>query len=128
MFDKNPDRAMIFFSMAITDIALLLILLIGLLRLRRRGGRTFGLNNLLWKQVWWQFSVTVALSLQVADMLPFCKGLIWAIVATAAEVPPAVSPDICAPLLFVYRRHVPGVCCFEFEWYFSPQSTGDEFR
>jgi hypothetical protein len=42
---------MIFFSMAVTDIALLLILLIGLLRLRRRGGRTFGLNNLLWKQV-----------------------------------------------------------------------------
>jgi len=39
--------------MAVTDITLLLILLIGLLRLRHHGGKTFGLNNLLWKQVWW---------------------------------------------------------------------------
>ena len=38
-------------SIVITDIALLLIMLLGLLRLRRYGGG-FGLTNILWKQVW----------------------------------------------------------------------------
>jgi hypothetical protein len=35
----------------ITDITLLLIMLVGLLRLRRYGAGTFGLGRLLWKQV-----------------------------------------------------------------------------
>jgi hypothetical protein len=35
----------------ITDITLLSIMLIGLLRLRRYGVGTFGLGRLLWKQV-----------------------------------------------------------------------------
>jgi len=65
---SNPvDNAPSLYSLAITDIVLLLIMLIGLLRLRCRGGATFGLNNLLWKQ-----------------------GLVWTSIAAAAEVPPLV--------------------------------------
>ncbi len=37
--------------MAVTDIILLLIMLVGLLRLRHHGGSTFGLTHFLWKQV-----------------------------------------------------------------------------
>ena len=37
--------------LAVTDIILLLIVLIGLLRLRRDGSGTFGIGRLLWKQV-----------------------------------------------------------------------------
>jgi hypothetical protein len=36
-----------------TDVALLLIMLAGLFRLRRRSGGWFGLGRLLWKQVSW---------------------------------------------------------------------------
>jgi hypothetical protein len=43
--------------MAVTDIVLLLILLVGLLRLRHYGGSTFGLTRFLWKQVRWLFSL-----------------------------------------------------------------------
>ncbi len=35
----------------ITDVTLLLIMLVGLLRLRRYGAGTLGLGQLLWKQV-----------------------------------------------------------------------------
>ena len=41
--------------MAITDIALLFIMLAGLCRLHQRGGGTCGLAQFLWKQVWYQF-------------------------------------------------------------------------
>ena len=37
-----------------TDIALILIMLVGLLRLRTGGGGWFDLGRLLWKQVSWQ--------------------------------------------------------------------------
>jgi hypothetical protein len=40
-------------------MALLLIILTGLLVLRRRGGGTFGLTRVLWKQVR-QFSLSLA--------------------------------------------------------------------
>ncbi|KAH9984317.1 hypothetical protein BJV74DRAFT_587128 [Russula compacta] len=50
-----------------TDIVLLLIMLVGLLRLRLHGGGTFGIGLFLWKQ-----------------------GLIWLLIATFAEVPPTV--------------------------------------
>jgi len=53
--------------LGITDIVLLFILLVGLLRFRKDGGGTFGIGLLLWKQgVWWLF------------------------LAAAAEVPPVV--------------------------------------
>ncbi|KAF8499708.1 hypothetical protein F5888DRAFT_104529 [Russula emetica] len=51
----------------VADTILLLIMLAGLLRLRRRGGGTHMLWDLLWKQ-----------------------GVIWFVVATFAEFPPAV--------------------------------------
>jgi len=51
----------------ITDIILLLIVLIGLLRLLHDGGGSFALGRLLWKQ-----------------------GVIWLLIATAVEVPPTV--------------------------------------
>jgi len=54
-------------AMPVTDIALLLIMLIGLLRLRHRGGGRFDLGRLLWKQ-----------------------GVIYLFVATIAEITPAV--------------------------------------
>ena len=38
-------------AMAITDIALLLIMLVGLFRLRHRGNDRFGLTQVLWRQV-----------------------------------------------------------------------------
>jgi len=40
-------------AMLVADVALLLIMLIGLLRLRHRGGGMFDLGRLLWKQVRW---------------------------------------------------------------------------
>jgi len=54
-------------AMAITDITLLVIMLAGLFRLRQCGGGTFGLAQFLWKQ-----------------------GVIWILLAAAAEIPPAV--------------------------------------
>jgi len=54
-------------AMPVTDIALLLIMLIGLLRIRYRGGGKFSVGRLLWKQ-----------------------GVIYLLVATIAEIPPAV--------------------------------------
>jgi hypothetical protein len=38
-------------SLFITDCLLLLLMLAGLLRLRRRGGGSFALGRLLWRQV-----------------------------------------------------------------------------
>jgi hypothetical protein len=37
----------------ISNLVLLLIMLIGLLILRRHGGGVSGLSRVLWKQVWW---------------------------------------------------------------------------
>lgn len=39
-------------AMLATDVSLLLLMLAGLLHMRRDGGGTFGLSKLLWKQVW----------------------------------------------------------------------------
>ena len=48
--------------MFVSDIALLLIMFVGLFRLRLRGGGTFGLARLLWKQVRWWLSFATMLS------------------------------------------------------------------
>ena len=37
----------------ITDILLLVTVLVGLFHLRRDGGGRFGLQGVLWRQVWW---------------------------------------------------------------------------
>ncbi|KAF8473059.1 hypothetical protein DFH94DRAFT_149353 [Russula ochroleuca] len=56
-----------FIPTILSHTVLLLIMLVGLLKLRRRDGGTFGLVRLLWKQ-----------------------GVIWLALATAAEIPPVV--------------------------------------
>ncbi|KAI0284060.1 hypothetical protein BC826DRAFT_170495 [Russula brevipes] len=54
-------------SIVVTDVALLLIMLVGLLRSCRNGDGMFGLTRFLWKQ-----------------------GVIWLLIAAAAEIPPVV--------------------------------------
>lgn len=49
----------------VTDVILLLIMLVSLLRLRRDGGCTFDLSHLLWKQVWWMFSLVLIILVYV---------------------------------------------------------------
>jgi hypothetical protein len=51
MAATTTSDAITFFALAVTLIALLLIMLFGLIRLRRHGGGTFGVALLLWKQV-----------------------------------------------------------------------------
>jgi hypothetical protein len=47
----------------VSDILLLLIMLIGLLRMRLKAGRAFGVGSILWKQVrWWPFLLTMILT------------------------------------------------------------------
>jgi hypothetical protein len=41
------------FAVLIANIVLLLIMLVGLIRMRSDGGGTFSLGRLLWKQVRW---------------------------------------------------------------------------
>ena len=74
----------------VTDITLLLTVLVGLLRLRGDGIGTFGVGKLLWKQVGFR-SLYCS---QSSDMFSFCKGALWLLVATVAEVPPAVNPAV----------------------------------
>jgi hypothetical protein len=57
----------------VSDVLLLLIMLIGLLRLRYHEHGAFSMGRLLWRQ-----------------------GLIWLFIATASEVPQAASGDSCA--------------------------------
>ena len=79
-----------------TDIILLLIMFFGLLRLGFHERGVFGLGRLLWKQVrYWCFSLAVVFSAYIVVRIH--KGVIWVLVATIAEVMPAVSGDSCAP-------------------------------
>jgi len=80
--------------MAITDITLLLIMLAGLICLHQHGGSTFGLAQFLWKQ-----------------------GITWILLATVAEIPPAVRLVNFTLISFsVIIIYVLGVDCFELEW------------
>jgi hypothetical protein len=47
-------------------------MLVGLLLLRRDGGGMFGLTPILWRQVLWQFCLTVILSID-SDVLCFSR-------------------------------------------------------
>ena len=80
----------------IADIILVLIMFFGLLRLGFHERDVFGLGRLLWKQVrYWCSSLAVAFSAYMVVRIH--KGVIWLLVATIAEVLPAVSGDSCAP-------------------------------
>ena len=73
-----------------TDVILLLIMFFGLLRLGFHERGTFGLGRLMWKQVGYRcFSLSVVLSAYMVVCIH--KGVIWLLVATIAEVLPAVS-------------------------------------
>jgi len=68
------------------DVALLLIMLVGLLLLRRSGGGMFGLTPILWRQ-----------------------GLIWMSVALASEIPPAVVACLSTNSQFTNLILMPGL-------------------
>jgi len=70
----------------ITDIALLLIMLIGLLRLGFNEPGVYGLGRLMWKQ-----------------------GLIWLFLATIAEVPPVVFISLNLNIPFDYMFQIPAM-------------------
>lgn len=85
----NSDSSKLYIIIVVvTDIVLLLTMLVGLFRWRSDGGGRFGIGGLLWKQV----GVTTEPSFSVGDMFSVHKGVVWFLVATVAEVPPAVSP------------------------------------
>lgn len=70
----------------VTDVILLLIMLVGLIRLRRNGAGTFGLGQLLWRQ-----------------------GVIWFFFATVAEVPPTVFVSLNLNTPFNLMFQVPAL-------------------
>ena len=86
-------------------MALLVIILAGLLVLRRNGGGTFGLSRLLWRQVRWRFSL--ALVRLFIYLFVIVKGIIWLALGSAIEIPPLVSPSSLSfvpSLLIPYLR------------------------
>ena len=57
----NPESSKLnTVSTLVTDVSLLIIMLVGLVRLHGHRSSTFGLGRLLWKQVW--FSTVAPLS------------------------------------------------------------------
>ena len=70
-------------------MVLLLIVLAGLLAIRRCGG---GLTRLIWKQVTWRLLDRSSFDSQLLLFYFFRKGAIWLILGSAAEIPPLVSP------------------------------------
>jgi hypothetical protein len=100
----------------ITDIALLIMVLVGLLRLHGGGG-SFALGRLLWKQVGWGDSSSPWCS-RFTDLLSFLKGVIWLLIATVAEVPPTVSTATFLVSRFANcHLNVAGIHHFESERY-----------
>src|SRR5260221_2098184 len=82
------------------DIILLLIMLSGLYRLRRRGVYLMGLGRLLWNQVGWErFYRTLDLRVYF-----LCKGVVWLLLAVTAELSPMVSQCISLHLTFAHRH------------------------
>ncbi|KAI0274156.1 hypothetical protein BGY98DRAFT_93753 [Russula aff. rugulosa BPL654] len=69
-------------SSLIADVLLLVIMLVGLLRIRFGSGNTFGLERVLWKQ-----------------------GVIWLLFAIVCEIPPTVFVclDLNEPLSFIFQ-------------------------
>jgi hypothetical protein len=96
-------------------------MLAGLLRLRRGPKGSFYIWRLLWKQVGhcrFQLAVLLSTYRTAFDVL---QGVIWLAIATAAELPQAVSPAsfIFVHMVFLYlSSFCTGVVAalFEFEW------------
>ena len=101
-----------------SDITLLLIMLVGLLRLRYRGDGAFGIASFLWKQVGICGGSSLLWCSQYTYVFSVRKGLIWLLLATIAEVPPAVCLTyFLAHLLFTHHHAMAGIYCFESERY-----------
>ena len=77
-------------AIPVTDISLLLIMLVGLFRLRSDGMGIVGLAQVLWRQV-----IPVLASCGSFNSLiyifHFGKGIIWLLLAMVSEVPPMVG-------------------------------------
>ena len=94
-----PSSTLNLIAIPATDISLLLIMLVGLFRLRSEGMGMVGLGRLLWKQV-----IPVFISRGSFHPLisyHFGKGILWLLLALAAEVPPVVSLTISRSSPFV---------------------------
>ena len=73
-----------------SDVTLLLIMFFGLRRLGFHDRGAFGLGRLLWKQVGYRcFLLVVVFSAHMVTRIH--EGVIWLLVATIADVLPAVS-------------------------------------
>ena len=61
VFNVKSDRLSII-AILVTDVVLLLIMLVGLLRMRLETGDAFRFGRILWNQVrWWQFALAATL-------------------------------------------------------------------
>jgi hypothetical protein len=72
-----------------TDFALLLIMVIGLLRLRLEAGEMLGMGRLLWEQIRWLFiSRKLFLLMRFPSVsIMTDSGIIWLLIATIIEGP-----------------------------------------
>ena len=72
------------------NVSTLLIMSFGLLRLGYHDREAFGLGRLMWKQVGYLcFSLAVVFSAHMVARIH--EGVIWLLIATIADVLPAVS-------------------------------------
>ena len=91
-------------SLFITDIVLLVVMLIGLVRMAWQGTGAFSLGRLgglLWKQVsagssWLCYSL-------FANLVSVRQGLIWFLLATTVELQPLVRPVGCRIYIFTHN-------------------------
>jgi len=79
-----PSSKLNLIAIPATDISLLLIMLVGLFRLRGEGMGMAGLGRLLWKQ-----------------------GILWLLLALAAEIPPVVFVSLDLNVPFDYMFDLP---------------------
>ena len=74
-----------------TDIILFVVILVGLRRLRGESGGSFDPGSLPWKQVGLRRFLFVVPQSTNDLLIWTCKGIVWLIIAAAAEVPPTVN-------------------------------------
>ena len=104
-------------AMFTVDIVLALMMLIGLLRLRGRGGGMLDLGRLLWKQVSAGGGAVSLWCSRSSNTFSVREGLIWLLIATAAGLTSVAST---ASLLVTLRSQTfctVGVCVFRPEPY-----------
>lgn len=84
-----PSSKINLIAIPVTDISLLLIVLFGLLRMRGDGTGIVGLARVLWRQV--ILALASRDSFNPLISFHYGKGILWLLLALAAEVPPMVS-------------------------------------